>query len=477
MRKLLLIPLAIFALIVGFALVSKAQNKTGGESASPAATLYADKCASCHGTSIDGGSAKSLASSDYEFAKTNTEIIQLVKDGNVEMGMPGFAATLTDAQILDIVEYAKSTPTMNKVTPATDAPRIADDALNFETWVSGLDTPWSVEFLGPDLALVTEVKGDLYQIKDGKKLDNPVENTPEVWASGQGGLLDVAIDPDFADNGWIYLGFSHPVKSGSDKAMTKIIRGKIIDDAWQNEQVLFEAKPEHYVKARTHFGNRIIFDEDGHLYFSIGDRGQMKQAQDITRPNGKIHRIMRDGSIPADNPFVDNPKAYASIFSYGNRNPQGLAYADGRIWATEHGPKGGDELNLIESGKNYGWPVISYGRNYSGTELTPYTHKPDMEQPVSQWTPSIAACGLDVVRGDLFKDWEGSLLAGALRYEELRLIKRDDGAYVDETILLKDRGRVRDVSMGPDGAIYVVMNSPGEILRITPKTKGGDTQE
>lgn len=472
MRKLLLIPFAIFALIVAFAMVSKAQNKEKNKSSVKAATLYAEKCASCHGTSIDGGSAKSLASETYELVKTDAEIIQLVKDGNVEMGMPGFAASLTDEQILDIVDYAKTTPNMNKVTPATDAEKIDPDLLNIETWVSGLDAPWSVAFLGPDTALVTEVKGDLYQIINGKKLAEPVGNIPEVWSGGQGGLLDVATDPDFAENGWLYISFSHPIESGSDEAMTKIIRGNIIDNAWQNEQVLFAAKPEHYIKGRVHFGSRIIFDDDGHLYFSIGDRGKMDMAQDLSLPNGKVHRIMRDGSIPADNPFVDNSDTYPSIFTYGNRNPQGLAFENGRIWETEHGPKGGDELNLIEAGNNYGWPVISYGRNYSGTVLTPYTHKDGMEQPVSQWNPSIAACGLDTVSGDLFKDWNGYLIAGALRYEEVRLIKHTDGVYEGELILLKDRGRVRDVSMGPDGAIYAVMNSPGEILRITPTQTG-----
>jgi len=200
-------------------------------------------------------------------------------------------------------------------------------------------------------------------------------------------------------------------------------------------------------------------------------------AQDITRPNGKIHRINRDGSIPDDNPFVDKTEAYSSIFSYGNRNPQGLIFANGKLWETEHGPKGGDELNHIKPGVNYGWPVISYGRNYNGTELTPYTHKEGMEQPVSQWNPSIAACGLDVYQGSLFSDWQGDLLVGALRYEELRLVELEDGEYVGERILLKGKGRVRDVTIGPDGAIYVVLNEPGEILRLTPASIQDNTPE
>ena len=450
MKKFLLIPLAIFSIIVGFAFVSKAQNKSSRVATTSAATLYADKCASCHGTTPAGGSAKSLSSATYEFAKTDAEIIDIVKNGDESIGMPAFAATLDDDQLLDIVKYAKTAKTMNKVTPATDAPKVDQDSINVEKWVDNLDAPWSLTFLIPEGALVTEVKGDLYQIVNGEKLSDPVAGTPEVWSGGQGGLLDVAIDPDYAENGWVYLAFSDPIKSGSDKATTKIIRGNIVNNEWRNEQVLFAAKPEDYVKGRVHFGSRITFDDQGHLFFSIGDRGKKDKAQDLSVPHWKIHRIMRDGSIPADNPFVDTPDAYPSVYSYGNRNPQGLVWADGRLWETEHGPKGGDELNLIESGVNYGWPVISYGRNYNGTELTPFTHKDGMAQPVSQWNPSIAACGLDVYKGDLFAEWNGYLLAGALRYEEVRLIKQKDGVYDGELILIKDRGRVRDVEVGPD---------------------------
>lgn len=475
MRKLFLTPIAIPALIVGFAFASKAQNKSaaaqGREALSSSASLYAEYCALCHGTDLNGGAAKSL-SGDFEFVSKNKDIIALIKSGNETIGMPAFGEQLSDKEILNIIKYAKSSPKMQKVTPATNAKKIDPNLLQIDTWLSGLKTPWSLIFMTPDTALVTEVSGKLFQVIDGKKRADPVNKTPTVWAKGQGGLLDVAIDPDFAKNGWIYLSFSHPLKVGSDLAMTKIIRGIIVDNEWQNEQVLFEAKPEHYVKSRVHFGSRITFDDQGYLYFSIGDRSKKDRAQDVSFPNGKIHRILNDGRIPEDNPFVGNSTAYPSIFAYGNRNPQGLVYADGSLWETEHGPKGGDELNLIKKGANYGWPVISYGRNYNGTELTPYTHKEGMEQPVSQWNPSIAACGLDVYQGELFKDWNGYLLAGALRFEELRLIKQKNGVYVDELILLKDHGRVRDISVGPDGAIYVVLNEPGEILRLSPATVG-----
>ncbi len=366
---------------------------------------------------------------------------------------------------LDHNASVKAAPTKS----ATDAPEMLQDVLDVTVWVSGLKTPWALEFLDSKTALITEKSGRLRLVVDGKLQDKPIVGTPEVWSGGQGGLLDVARDPDYADNGWIYLTFSHPLEQGSDKAMTKLVRGKIKNDVWSDEQVLFAAKPEHYIKGRVHFGSRITFDDKGHVFFSIGDRGQMDLAQDVTRPNGKIHRLMQDGSVPKDNPFVDQAGAYPSIYSYGNRNPQGLVWADGVLWATEHGPKGGDELNIIKSGVNYGWPVISYGRNYSGTELTPYTHMDGMAQPVSQWTPSIAVTGLESVSGDMFKEWSGYLLAGALKYREIRLIKLDGDQYISEQILLKDKGRVRDITMGPDGAIYVVQNGPSQVLKLTIK--------
>ena len=339
--------------------------------------------------------------------------------------------------------------------------------VTMETRVKGLDEPWGFTFIDKNTVLVTEKKGRLL-IAIAAATPIEVQGIPEVTDNGQGGLLDVALDPDYANNGWVYLTFSHPRADDSKKAMTKLVRGKISDFKWTSEQVLFEAKPEHYVKARVHFGSRITFDKAGHLYFSIGDRGQMKMAQDITRPNGKIHRINRDGSIPADNPFVGTEGAYPSIFSYGNRNPQGLIVHPDTdvVWETEHGPRGGDELNVIRPGVNYGWPEISYGINYNGTELTPYKTKPGMAQPESQWTPSIAACGLDVYTGELFPDWKGQLLIGSLAYETLRLVSVQGDQYESEVTILEAEGRIRDVTTGPDGAIYVAL--PDRIVSLRP---------
>ena len=286
--------------------------------------------------------------------------------------------------------------------------------------------------------------------------------------------MDVAVDPDFDNNGWIYLAFTHGLeKKESDRrapGMTKVVRGHIVDGAWTDSEELFEAPHEMYRTAGQHFGGRIVFDPDGYLYFSIGDRGASEHAQDLGKPNGKIHRIYPDGRIPRSNPFYGKQGAMASIYSYGHRNPQGLAVhpQTGRIWSTEHGPLGGDELNLIQAGVNYGWPVISYGINYNGVPITDIFRKEGMEQPNLYWKPSIAVCGLHFYQGDLFPKWNNRLLVGALKFEELQLLDIEDDRVIYQQTILKNAGRVRDVTIGPDGAIYVVLNRPGVVLRFSP---------
>jgi glucose/arabinose dehydrogenase len=312
-------------------------------------------------------------------------------------------------------------------------------------------------------------------VQNGKLQDEPVKNTPKVLNEGQGGLLDVAIDPDYDKNGWVYLAYSHVLASEYDgnrpPAMTRIVRGKIENNSWTSEEVLFEASHDSYRTTRHHYGCRIVFDPWGHLFFAIGDRGAGYQAQDFTLPNGKVHRIYKDGSIPADNPFVHEEGAVKSLFSLGNRNIQGMAVhpQTGELWVTEHGPMGGDELNRIEWGKNYGWETITYGKNYNGTVITEETHKPGMEQPNLYWRPSIAVCGLDFYRGDLFSKWKNKLLVGALKYEEVRLLQIEGDKVVHQEVIVKNQGRVRDVSTGPEGAIYVVLNNPGTVIKLTPQ--------
>jgi len=421
--------------------------------------IYAEYCESCHGVDMAGGQAPSMADDNWEYGGKDEDIRRIVAQGIDEAGMPAFDDAISAEGVTDLIAYIREGGSIDHVPSVQDQVQIED-------WATDLDEPWGVHFIADDTALVTEKSGQLWQVSSNSRAE--IKGIPASVDKRQGGLLDVATDPDYAENGWVYLSYSHADEDDAKNLMTKISRGKIVDGKWTNEQTLFQARPEDYINSGHHFGSRITFDNQGHLYFGIGDRGKKEMAQDLTKPNGKIHRIMRDGSIPKDNPFVETEGAYPSIFTYGNRNPQGTIVhpETGVIWETEHGPKGGDELNSLRPGANYGWPKISYGRNYNGTVLTPHTALPLMAQPVSQWTPSIAVCGLDVYTGDLFPQWKGRLMAGALKYQTVRLIEVKGEDYISEATLIKDEGRVRDVTTGLDGAIYVAL--PKRIVRITP---------
>ncbi len=341
-----------------------------------------------------------------------------------------------------------------------------------EVVAEGLKNPWGLVDLGAGRMLVTERAGTLRMIQDGHLLPDPISGIPSVYAQGQGGLLDIELHPDYQKNGWIYLAYSHE-KEG--KGLTKIIRGRLKDGAFVDQETIFEAPAGDYVGGGNHFGCRMEFDGKGFLFFSIGDRGDKttpeNNAQKLGNVKGKIHRIHDDGRIPADNPFVSTAGAAPSIWCYGNRNPQGLRFdtKTGLLWETEHGPRGGDELNIIEKGKNYGWPVITYGVNYSGTAITDHTSEPGMEQPVTYWTPSIAVSGLEIYHGGLFPEWKGNLFAGALAHQKLVRLEIDNGNRVTgQEILLEKSGRIRDVRAFSDGAIYIVYDEPGKIVRLVP---------
>ncbi|NBB72239.1 MAG: hypothetical protein GVY35_01010 [Bacteroidetes bacterium] len=345
-----------------------------------------------------------------------------------------------------------------------------DYTLNVDVLAEGLENPWAIDFIDTQTALITEQSGDVHMIESGRLRAEPVAGLPEALYAGQGGMLDVAVDPDYQDNGWIYLAYSHALGEGDNRpAMTRVVRGHIRNNAWTDQQVLFEAPHDTYRTSRHHYGSRIVFDAEGRLYFSIGDRGAQSQAQDLSRPNGKVHRIHRDGSIPSDNPFVGRDDALPSIFSYGHRNPQGLTIhpETDALWGVEHGPRGGDELNRIVAGRNYGWPVITYGINYDGTIITEERAREGMEQPVLYWRPSIAVSGLDVYDGQDFPYWRNHLLVGALRDQEVRLLSLAGNHVQHQEVILKNAGRVREAVTGPDGAIYVVVNAPGAILRLS----------
>jgi len=439
--------------------------------------LYGQHCAQCHGANLTGGNAASLVDGIWQFGAESGYVFRNIKFGIAHLGMPSYESTLEDDEIRAIMNYMSD----SEKKAGAEKPPIAkeletmDYDIDVEIFAEGLQIPWSIDFIDKNTALITERPGRLRVVKQGSLQTEPVKNTPKVLHEGQGGLLDVAVDPDYKDNGWIYLAYSHVLEGEFEgkrpPAMTRIVRGKIENNTWTDQQVLFEAPHETYRTTRHHYGCRIVFDPWGYLYFAIGDRGAGYQAQDFKLPNGKVHRIHKDGSIPDDNPFVVEEGSIPSLFSLGNRNIQGMAIhpETGQLWTTEHGPMGGDELNLIDWGKNYGWETITYGKNYNGTIITEETHKPGMEQPNLYWKPSIAVCGLDFYTGELFKKWKNRLLVGALKYEEVRLLQIEKDRVIHEDILIKGQGRVRDVSTGPDGAIYVVLNKPGTVLKLTPK--------
>lgn len=438
--------------------------------------LYQQNCASCHGADLNGGNAASLIDGVWQFGAENSYIYRNIKFGIPHLGMPSYEATLNDAEIGSILDYIRnSEKNVGAEKPAlVNEYETMDYDLDVEVFAEGLEIPWAIDFLDKNTALITERPGRLRVVKNGKLLPEAVKNTPEVLHRGQGGLLDVAVDPNYDKNGWVYLAFSHVLRddgAGRPGAMTKLVRGKINNNTWTDEQVIYEAPHETYRTTRHHYGCRIVFDPDGYLYFAIGERGYQDMAQDFTLPNGKVHRIYPDGKVPIDNPWYNEQGAIKTLYSLGNRNIQGMAVhpVTGEVWATEHGPMGGDELNLIEAGKNYGWPVITYGRNYNGTIITEQTHKEGMEQPIYYWKPSTAVCGLDFYRGDLFPKWKNKLMVGALKYEQVSLLDIEKDRVMHEEVIFKNQGRVRDVSTGPDGAIYIVLNNPGTVVRLVPK--------
>lgn len=448
-----------------------------GAAEESARELYQQYCATCHGRDLQGGMAQSLVDGVWQFGGERGYVFRSIQFGIPNYGMPGYDGALSRRQISELTDFIldaeKAAGAQKPGIP--DTTQTLDYTLRIEKWVEGLDVPWGLAFVDDSTALVTERPGRLRQIKDGKLLAEPVAGTPGVLAEGQGGLLDVAVDPDYAENRWIYLSYSHALPAGQGRpvgAMTRIVRGRIKDNTWTDQQVVYEAPNETYLPTRIHYGCRIVFDRKGFLYFGIGDRSMKEQAQDLSRPNGKIHRINRDGSIPATNPFIDRADALPSIFAYGIRNPQGLSVhpETDQLWEAEHGPLGGDEVNLIRAGMNYGWPVITYGRDYTGEIISELEAKAGMEQPIYYWKPAIALCAAEFYTGDLFEKWKNHLLVTALKDEEVRLLDIKENRVLFDEVILKNPGRVRDIAVGPDGAIYPVLNSPGTILRLTPAT-------
>ena len=336
-----------------------------------------------------------------------------------------------------------------------------------ETYADGFEIPWGMAFLPDNRMMVTDRIGDLWIIeKDGKDKVKVIGEIPNVRSKGQGGMLDVAVHPDYNRNSYIYLSYSD---YSENKSHTSLIRAKLVNNSLVNSQIIFRPEEKFFTKRSLHFGSRIIFDDKGFIFFCIGDRGDRDLAQNLDMPNGKMYRIRDDGTIPIDNPFYYTKGAIKSIWSYGHRNPQGLAIhpSTRQLWEAEHGPRGGDEVNIILRGHNYGWPVITYGKNYSGTIISKLTHHEGMDQPVFHWTPSIAVCGIAFYEGSQFPEWKNNLLATSLKYERLHRVELDGMNMVKDEIIFEAESRVRDVEVGPDGIIYVALEDPGRIVKLT----------
>lgn len=339
-------------------------------------------------------------------------------------------------------------------------------AYTLEPVITDMEIPWGMVFLPDGSMLATEKKGELIHFKDGKKI--LVKNLPEVYARSQGGLLDLELHPDYAKNGWIYISYSSTEGEG-EGGNTAIIRAKLKDGALSDIQKLYKAGPN--TTKGQHFGSRIEFDNAGYLYFSIGERGNHQQnPQDITRDGGKIYRLYDDGRVPEDNPFVGTTNAKTAIYSYGHRNPQGMLrhYKTGQIWVHEHGPMGGDEINIVQKGKNYGWPAVTYGIDYDGTVISDKTSAPGIVEPIHYWLPSIAPSGMTFVTSDKYPEWKGNLLVGSLKFQYLERLTMDGEKVTGRENLMTGIGRLRNVRQAPDGFLYVGVEGKG-IFKIVPK--------
>ncbi len=444
--------------------------------------MWGETCATCHGEAGFGGAfgTSSLITKELFSQDHDRRFFDAIKNGT-ETGMDPFGDAFSDHEIWGLVVHVRELQAkglreeFGSPTPAEDGVYTSQRA-KFrleEVIVGGMQVPWSIDWLADGRMLVTNRGGTMSVYEDSQKIAD-VEGLPPVVELGQGGLMDVRVHPT---TDWIYLSVADPAQEG-EGAMTKVYRGKIDVSqdgaAWTDNEVIWESDQQYYSGSRVHFGCKIVFDGEGHLFFSVGERGANMRVQEaVMNPYGKIMRVNLDGSIPDDNPLPES-----ATWTTGHRNPQGLVFdLEGNLWTTEHGPRGGDELNLIVPNANYGWPVVAFSINYSGSPFRVPWSGPnqDFTMPVFRWLPSIGASGLDLAKGPAFPGWEGDLLAGGLSGQNLDRIRVKDGAIVEREELLQGIGRVRDVRVHRDGTVYLVMNMnrrgteiPEKILRLVP---------
>ena len=371
-------------------------------------------------------------------------------------------------QVLLIMAYISLAMFLSAATSAPDIIKTEAHTLRIVKIVSGLEHPWGHTFLPDNRIIITERPGRLRIVESGHLNPEPVAGLPAIAARGQGGLLDVALHPNFVTNQLVYLSYS---AAGASGVGTEVARGKLVGNRLEDVEVIFRMTPKS--KTGKHFGSRLIFDREGYLYITLGDRGEKKRAQLSDDHAGSVIRLHDDGRVPADNPFVGRQGWQSEKFTLGHRNMQGAAIhpETGEVWTHEHGPQGGDEVNIIRPGINYGWPMITYGVNYvTGTQIGEGTHKAGMAQPLYYWIPSIAPSGMTFYAGDKFPRWQGNLFVGALKDQMLVRLSLNGEKVVSEERLFKNLlGRIRDVSQGPDGYIYLLTDeADGMLVRIEP---------
>ncbi len=432
--------------------------------------IFKTTCSSCHGEQM-----QAFVDRKWKFGKSEDEIYNTIKNGVDSLGMPTFGATYTEEEIRELAQYITDgiknvdQYKFEDVALTSDTFRTKAFSFHLDTILSGSDSYWGMAFLPSGAMITTSKSGQMYIVDNDGMVDSIV-NVPSVLYQGQGGLMDIELHPNFDNNQLLYISYSgFKEEDGTTLSTTVVDRAMLDGNELKDITRIFEALP--YSTKRHHYGSRLEFDKTGYLFLSVGDRGNRDgNPQSIQSSCGKIHRINDDGSIPSDNPFVDLDSAITSIYSYGHRNPQGVAMhpQTGEIWTHEHGPRGGDEINIIKPGLNYGWPVISYGLNYDGTIFTSLLKKEGMQDPVLYWVPSIAPCGMTFVKSDKYPGWENQLLVGSLRFKYLDLCMLDGDKVVSEERLMENIGRVRNVEVSPDGYIYIAVERPGAIYKLVP---------
>ena len=431
---------------------------------------YKQYCSSCHGEQMFA-----FADRQWKYGKDKKSLLNSISNGFIDAGMPKWEGVLSHSEIEELADYILTGIEhvekfgFEKVTIESDTFETTDLTFRIDSVAWGLTNPWGMVVLPDGRLLVTEKEGILYAV-DEKGQKQIVDGVPKVRNDVQGGLLDIILHPEYEKNNWLYISYSDlEIKEGKEISGTAIDRYTFSNNKLTEKLEIFRGRP--YTKEKWHYGSRMVFDDQGYLFFTASDRAiQNENPQTLKNPKGKIHRVLDNGRIPEDNPFVGEDGAIASIYSYGHRNPQGLVfdYDTNRLWSHEHGPRGGDELNLIKEGVNYGWPIISYGINYDGTTFTNLTSKEGMEQPVHYWVPSIAPCGMAMISSDKYPHWKGDILIGSLRYNYLHRCKMDGEEVIDEEPLMKNIGRLRNVIQGSDGYIYFSTENPGYVYKLIP---------